>query len=240
MINDKKVLAIIPARGGSKRLPRKNIMQLGGKPLIAWTILAGMQSKFIDKVIVSTDDKAIADISRQYGADVPFIRSDELSTDTATSMDVVRNAIQFIDVNNQEYEYVILLQPTSPLRTSLDIDEAFELLIEKKCDGIVSVMQVDHPVEWTNTLGEDLSLHEFLPEEVRNLRSQDLPIRYRINGALYLSRIKTLLQAGTFIYGQGQFAHIMDAYSSIDIDTEIDFMLAETVMRSAHYRKILT
>ena len=129
MINNKRVVAIIPARGGSKRLPRKNVLPLAGKPLIVWSIEAALASVYIDKTIVSTDDAEIAEISRIAGASVPFMRPPELASDTATSADVVMHALDYLDSQNDHYYYSVLLQPTSPLRTNTDIDAALELCI---------------------------------------------------------------------------------------------------------------
>ena len=173
MYNNKEVLAIIPARGGSKRLPGKNIKDLNGKPLIAWTIDAALRSKYIDKSVVSTDDEIIAEISQKYGAEVPFIRPKELATDTASSIDVILHAINFYKTKGEPFEYVILLQPTSPLRTTEDIDHAFEMLNEET-KAIVSVCETEHPPLWSNTLPKDLSMKDFLAKEILNKRSQDL------------------------------------------------------------------
>ena len=128
MIGNKKLLAVIPARGGSKRLPRKNILDLSGKPMISWTIDAALGSKYIDRIVVSTDDQEIAKISKDCGADIPFIRPLELATDYATSIDVVLNLIESLERNNEYYDYIMLLQPTSPLRSTKNINESVELL----------------------------------------------------------------------------------------------------------------
>ena len=128
MIGQQRLLAIIPARGGSKRLPRKNILDLSGKPLIAWTIEAALNSKYIDRIVVSTDDQEIANISIKHGAEVPFLRPKSLATDDASSIDTVINVLGEIEIIDQHYEYIVLLQPTSPLRTEIDIDKAIELL----------------------------------------------------------------------------------------------------------------
>ena len=131
-MNNRTFLAIIPARGGSKRLPRKNVLDLNGKPLIAWSIEAGVKSSYINKVLVSSDDSEILEISKQYGAEI-IIRPDELASDTATTFDAIKHSIE----NSEPYDYVILLQPTSPLRDTKQINEAIDLLIEKNADAIV-------------------------------------------------------------------------------------------------------
>ena len=225
MYQRKKVLAIIPARGGSKRLPRKNILDLNGKPLIAWTIEAALKSKYIDKTIVSTDDKEIADISTKYGAEVPFIRPAHLSTDTASSIDVVFHAVEFLKKNNEQYDIVILLQPTSPLRTTKDINKALEML-NNKTKAVISVCETDHSPLWSNTLPEDHSMKDFIRPEMRNMRSQDLPKYYRLNGALFISEIDYLFLNSGF-YGENTKAFIMPQGRSVDIDTKEDWVHAE-------------
>ena len=135
MIKEGKLLALITARGGSKRLPKKNILKLANKPLIAWTIEASLKSPYIDEVIVSTDDVEIAEISRSYGADVPFIRPPELATDNASSIDVLKHAVLTLNNLDRHFDYLILLQPTSPLRKATHINEAIKMYVDKKSDG---------------------------------------------------------------------------------------------------------
>lgn len=221
MHNGKTFLAIIPARGGSKRLPRKNILDLAAKPLIAWSIEAGLQSNYIDKVIVTSDDDEILDIAKQYGSDT-IKRPDELANDTATSFDAIKHTID----NVERYDYVILLQPTSPLRTAKHIDEAIELLASKKANAIVSVSEMDHSPLWNNTLPDDGSMSNFIREEVKNKRSQDLKTYYRLNGAIYLTKIDKLLEEKSFLLTKNAFAYQMDRENSVDIDEEMDFKLA--------------
>ena len=230
MIENGKVLAIIPARGGSKRYPRKNIAQLCGKPLIAWSIEAGLQSKYVDRVVVSTDDEEISRAATRYGADVPFIRPENLSHDTATTIDTVIHAINEVENESEKYRYILLLQPTSPLRNAQHIDRSVETLIEKNADSIVGVTEVSHPVEWTNTLPIDASMDDFISDEVYFTRSQDFPKRYRINGAIYLIKKSSLITSGKMISKNNSFAHIMSKFASVDIDDQFDFMMAETIL----------
>jgi CMP-N-acetylneuraminic acid synthetase len=224
-------VAVIPARGGSKRLPRKNILDLAGKPLIAWTIAAGLESKYVQRVVVSTEDEEIARVSRQYGADVPFIRPEALAGDDAPSIEVLKHALAALAAKGERYDYAALLQPTSPLRNAAHIDAAIELLLAKRADAVVSVTELDHPAEWSNTLPEDLSLDGFIPVEYRGLRSQDLPKRYRLNGAIYISRIERMLQENALLYDGNSFAYIMDRQVSVDIDSDMDFLLAGILAR---------
>ena len=222
MFNNKKILAVITARAGSKRLPNKNILDLAGKPLIAWTIDEAKKSKYIDKLIVSTDSEKIAEICKQYGAEVPFMRPDELASDTANSISVLKHSIEFF---KNEFDYVLLLQPTSPLRTVKDIDKAIENL-NNNVKAVVSVCETEHSPLWSNTLPDDLNMANFIKPEIKNKRSQDLPKYYRLNGAIYISEIDYFYQNNGFI-GQLTKAYIMNQLNSIDIDTEIDFKLCE-------------
>ena len=225
MYKDKSFLAIIPARGGSKRLPRKNVLDLNGKPLIVWTIEAGLNSKYIDKIIVSSDDDEILDISKNFGAET-IKRPDELASDTATTFDAIKHTID----NLEKYDYIVLLQPTSPLRDEKHIDEAIELLVEKNADAVVSVCEMDHSPLWSNTLPQDGNMNNFLRDEVLNKRSQDLEKYYRINGAIYICKTHKLLEEKSFMLKNDIFAYVMDRKSSIDIDEEIDFKIAEVIM----------
>ena len=172
VINGKKLLALIPARGGSKRLPKKNILDLLGKPMISWSIEAALGSKFIDKVIVSTDDKEISDIAENYGVSAPFLRPAELSEDDTSSIDVALHALSEIEQSDIDYHYILLLQPTSPLRKSFHIDSAVNLFIEKSADAIVSVTEMEHPIEWVGEISDDLSMNNFITETKKNKRSQ--------------------------------------------------------------------
>jgi CMP-N-acetylneuraminic acid synthetase len=232
MINGDRILAIIPARSGSKRLPGKNIKELCGKPLIQWTIEAGLGCKFIDEVIVSTDDDQIAKLALELGASVPFMRHSELSLDNSSSVDVVIHAIDYFKKQGIEFEYIMLLQPTSPLRTSKHIFDAIQLLNEKSADGIISVCLSEHSPLWTNTLDQTSSMDSFLREETKNKRSQDLPDYYRLNGAIYLVDTVRLLNEKSMFISDNIYAYKMDRKSSIDIDENIDFLLAESIITS--------
>jgi CMP-N-acetylneuraminic acid synthetase len=226
MYKNKTFLAIIPARGGSKRLPRKNILDLNGKPLIAWTVLAGLQSKYIDNVIVTSDDEEILSIAEEFGSAI-IKRPDNLANDFATTFDAIKHTIE----NSDEYDYVVLLQPTSPLRDASHINEAIELLETKNADAVVSVCEVEHSPLWSNTLPADDNMKGFLREEVLNKRSQDLEKYYRLNGAIYICRTDKLLEEGSFLLKNNIFAYVMDRKSSIDIDEEIDFKFAEILSK---------
>lgn len=227
MYNNKTFLAIIPARGGSKRLPRKNILDLCGKPLIAYTIEAGLQSKYIDKVIVTSDDDEVLSVSKQFGAET-LKRPDELASDTATTFDTIKHTID----NIEEYDYVVLLQPTSPLRNEQYVDGAIKLLGEKKAKAIVSVCEMEHSPLWSNTLPKDESMKAFLKEEVLNKRSQDLKKYYRLNGAIYICEIKKVLEEQSFFLKDSIYAYKMDRTSSVDIDEKADFEFVEVLINN--------
>lgn len=225
MLSRKTYLAIIPARGGSKRLPRKNVLDLNGKPLITYSIEAGLKSKYIDKVIVTSDDDEILTISKEYGADI-IQRPDALASDTATTFDAIKHTID----NCEKYDYIILLQATSPLRDEKHIDEAIELLESKEAGSVISVCEMDHSPLWSNTLNEGASMESFLKEEVLNKRSQDLESYFRLNGAIYICKTDKLLAEKSFFLKKDIYAYKMDKKSSIDIDEEIDFKMVELLL----------
>jgi len=222
---NKSFLAIIPARGGSKRLPRKNILDLNGKPLIAWSIEAGLSSKYIDKVVVTSDDDDILNLSKSLGVEI-LKRPDYLASDTATTFDTIKHVIEKV----ANYDYIILLQPTSPLRGGLHIDEAIELLENKKASAVISVCKMDHSPLWSNTIDKSLSMVGFLKDEVLNKRSQDLEKYYRVNGAIFICKVERLLENKGFFLKENIYAYVMDRKSSVDIDEEIDFKIAEILM----------
>jgi N-acylneuraminate cytidylyltransferase/CMP-N,N'-diacetyllegionaminic acid synthase len=223
VIENKKILAIIPARGGSKKLPRKNIRNICGKPLIAWTIEEAQKSKYIDITIVSTEDDKIIEISKELGAEIPFRRPERLASDKAKMTDVIKHTLNFFE---DRYEIFILLQPSSPLRKAEDIDGAFRLLIEKKGKSIVSVCKTNHCPSLTNTLPEDLSMGNFLRNGINNKNRQELDKYYRLNGAIYLA-YKDYFEQKNGFYGPKTYAYIMKRERSVDIDDIVDFKLAE-------------
>jgi N-acylneuraminate cytidylyltransferase/CMP-N,N'-diacetyllegionaminic acid synthase len=229
MYRNKKILALIPARGGSKGLPGKNIKSLLGKPLIAWTIEQAKGSKYSDKVIVSTDDSEIAKISKEYGAKVPFLRPKELATDDAKMIDVVMHAIKWLKGSGNLYDVVILLQPTSPIRKAEDIDLSVEYLFSKKASSVVSVCEADCPPNWINTLPENKCMKDFLSLDIINKNRQEFRHFYRLNGAIYLAFCDYLLKKKSFFAAE-TFAYIMPKERSVDIDDEIDFMFAEFLL----------
>ncbi len=223
-----KNLAIITARSGSKGLKDKNIKILKGKPLLAYTVEAALESGMFDCVHVSTDSEQYAQIAEEFGADVPFLRDAELATDTAGTWDTLRAAVKKYDESGESFDTVTLLQPTSPLRDAEDIRQAFRVFEEKNADSVVSVCEVDHSPKICNTLGEADSMHGFIDTTVVG-RRQDLGTFYRINGAIYIQKTDLLMNAGN-LYGPKAYAYVMSKLHSVDIDDAFDFMVAEAAM----------
>ena len=226
----KEILAIIPARKGSKRIENKNILDLCGKPLIAYTIEAATSSGVINKVIVSTNCEQTAEISKKYGAEVPFIRPDELATDNAATYSVLEHAISYFKEKKILFDLIVLLQPTSPLRSPKDIDGAVAL-IDENTDAVVSVCEAEYSPLWCNTLPPDHSMKNFLNKNLTGKRSQELPVYYRLNGAVYAANTDYLLKNKGF-FGQRTKAYIMPRSRSVDIDTIDDLRYAEFLLRS--------
>lgn len=225
-----KILAIIPARGGSKRLPKKNTLSLCGKPLISWTIEEALKSKYITKTIVSSDDNEILNIAKKYGSEI-IKRPSQLASDTSTSFDVIEHTILS---QNENFDYVILLQPTSPLRTSKHIDEAIDLLFEKKADAVISTCEVEHPIQWTMSLSNDLNMSDFV-NNIDKRRSQDQEKYYRLNGAIYIAKTDNLLEHKSFFLDKNIYSYIMPKINSIDIDDKTDFLIAKALLNIQKY-----
>lgn len=222
-------IAIIPARGGSKRLPGKNIKLLGDKPLIAWTIEAAIKSEIFDHVFVSTDSEEIASISREYGAEVPFLRPAELASDTATTNDVVTHLVDWYETeSNNKVSTIAILQPTSPLRNASHINAAFTEMDAKNAKAIISVCELEHPIQFCNQLGSDGSMAGFIKQQDMK-RTQDLDPTYRLNGAIYIFD-RSYVSRMNELYSEGTFAYIMSPRDSVDIDTQDDFDLAVHIL----------
>lgn len=223
-----KNLAVIPARSGSKGLTDKNIRLFAGKPLIYYSIRAALAANVFAEVMVSTDSDEYARIAQSHGASVPFLRSDKNASDTATSWDVVREVLKMYQKSGKEFDSVTLLQPTSPLRTSEDIIQGFRILEETKGNAVVSVCEADHSPLWCGVLSENFSMKGFIPKTILNLPRQHLPKHYRINGAVYIVKCSALY-SHISLYDNSCYALIMDKRNSVDIDDELDFIIAETI-----------
>lgn len=228
MYNEKSFLGIIPARGGSKGLPGKNIRTLNGKPLIAYTIEEAKKSKYIDRIIISTEDSEIARIGKDYGAELPFERPDYLAQDTSTTNEVILHALNYLkEKENYVPYYICLLQCTSPLRSASDIDGTIEKLIETGRDASVSVSEAGVNPYWTNVFNGD-KLEYFLEEGKKILKRQDLPKIFQINGSVYVVKTSIFLKEKT-LEPENITGFVMNTENSIDIDSIIDFKLAELI-----------
>lgn len=220
-----KNLAIIPARSGSKGLKDKNIKELNKKPLIYYAIKEAKKSNIFDEIMLSTDSVLYADIGKKLGASVPFLRDDNLSTDTVSTWDVVKDVLKRYEEKNIYFDTVCILQPTSPLRISEDIVKSYDMFKEKDANFVVSVCEMDHCPLWSNTLDDTLSMENFIDKNIIQMPRQELPTYYRINGAVYIIKTKYLFEAKD-IYSSKSYAYIMPKTRSIDIDDIVDFKLA--------------
>ena len=225
-----KNIAIIPARSGSKGLKNKNIKEFLGKPLLAYSIEVALNSQMFDIVFVSTDSAEYASIAKSYGADVSFLRNTETSSDMASSWDVVHEVIEKFEDKGKYFEKIMLLQPTSPLRNVEDIKRSFYLMDEKQANAIISVVEMEHSPLWSNILPEDGCMDNFIRKEFIGIPRQLLPKYYRINGAIYLLNREELNKQDKDMFKEKCYSYIMPQDRSIDIDTEIDFKLAEIIM----------
>ena len=228
MIDDKKVLALIPARGGSKGIPHKNIIDLCGRPLIEYSISAARSSKYIDRVIVSTDDAEIAKVSVESGADVPFLRPAELAGDNSRTVDAVLHAVNLLKAQGEEYHILVLLQPTQPLRTSEDVDKAIEKFIESNCQDLVSVSPVDDNPLLIRSIENDKLIP--LINASSTCRRQDMPAYYRVNGCIYINLIDELNESTSF--NDNRIPFVMSREHSVDIDEMKDLHIAEYYLKS--------
>ncbi len=230
MKDNNKFIAIIPARAGSKGIKDKNIIDLNGKPLIAYSIEAALKSKYIDTVVVSTDGEKIAEVARKYGAEVPFIRPDYLASDKSKTIDSVIHCIEEMKKIGKEYDYVVLLQPTQPMREAFHIDEAIELILEREEEALVSVSKVkDHPI-LMRTINE-YGYSKNLLNESSTKRRQDFPDFYKVNGALYINKINENLNNETSL-NDNNLVYIMSEKYDVDIDEMLDVHIAEILLKN--------
>lgn len=229
--NKSSILAVIPARGGSKGIPNKNIRPLNNKPLIAYSIEAGKKSQLVDDLITTTDCDKIARIAAEYGSEV-LMRPIELARDETPIVPVVLHVLDVLQEREKQYEYVVLLQPTSPLRTAQDIDEALKMLLKSDADAVISVQRVqhEHPARLYRIDDRRLSPYE---SQWELLNRQDLPPVYNRNGAVYAIREKILREQKTF-FPPNNKPYIMPKIRSLSIDDEIDFLIAEFLMNRFH------
>jgi len=229
------VLGIITARGGSKSIPRKNVKLVAGKPLIAWTIQAALDCHSINRVIVSTDDNEIEQVSRNWGAEVPFLRPAELAQDTSPHIDVIIHAAEWL-ATHEKYcpDYIVLLQPTSPLRSAEDIDAAVTLAIHKKADCVISVSESPAHPYLNKRITEEGRLVDFVDTPKGYLPRQSFPPAYFVNGAIYLARRDVLLRERTW-YTDRNYPYMMSPEHSLDVDTPWDLYLVDLVLRDLYH-----
>lgn len=225
------MIAIIPARGGSKGVPRKNIKMLMGKPLIYYTIKAALESEYIDKVVVTTDDFEISEISKSFGAEVPFLRPEILSTDTAKAIDVYLYTVEKLTYfYHEKIDDFIVLLPTSPLRSSSDIDNAIKIYCEKKAESVISVVSSKEPPNWFKKIDSDGLLKDYFSSTDNSINRQEAEETYLPNGAIYVFNYNAL-KVNQNYYNKKTYPYIMSPESSWDIDTELDFKIVEFLIK---------
>ncbi len=233
MIENKKVLAIIPARGGSKGLPKKNIKSLNGKPLIGWTIEQGLNTPEIDTLVVTTDCEETASISRAFGADVPFLRPAHLATDTATSFSAVEHCIEFYKNElNQEFDIIILLEVTSPLREVDDLSKMLKQFVSQyeECSSVISVGEVSEHPSIVKKIGSEGFLKSILIEPSTSTRRQDNTVLYFPYCVAYMIKKKTLLEEQSF-YPKDALPYLIKRYQCYEIDDVYDYLAVESIMK---------
>lgn len=229
MSKDLKAVAVIPARGGSKRLPGKNSLNLAGKPLIAWTIEAAIKSGVFEDIVISSDNDHILALASKYDNIITLKRPDHLASDTATTTDAVAHALEELESRGTRADVVAVLQPTSPLRRAEDITAAFNQFLDHQSATLVSVCELDHPIEWTGTLdsnGHLTGLNDSL------FRSQAYAKQYRLNGALYICR-REYIKEGSPLITAAPLAYVMPRLRSLDVDTSLDLQLCELILKDA-------
>lgn len=225
MYKDKKILAVIPARGGSKGIPSKNIFNVGGQPLIKYTIDCAKNAKYLDRAVISTDSLEIKRVAEEYGGDVPFLRPTELASDTSKTIDCIVHAVEILKKMGEEYDYVMIIQNTVPLRKGWHVDESIEKIVDSNERSLVSVTEVEqHPI-LMRTLNEDGTLKNLLPMS-STMRRQDFPKFYKVDGAIAIQKIDEEFNLNTSI-NDGKLAYIMESKYSIAIDNYIDIKVIE-------------
>ena len=228
MYENKKIVAIIPARGGSKGVPDKNIKMLAGKPLIAYTIKEALESKYIDRTIISTENERISEISEKHGAEI-IDRPNELSRDDTPTLPVLRHVVDYLEKNEKcSVDIIVLLQPTSPLRKASDRDDAIEKFSKSGADLVVSVTEMKHHPFWSFEIDGD-RLKPFVKDGFKTIKRQDLPKVYTVNGAIYVMSAERARSDS--IFGGDMRAVIMSEEKSVDIDTPLDFKITELLIK---------
>jgi len=233
MYKGKKILGMIPARGGSKGIPRKNIKLICGKPLIAWTIEETKKSIFIDRFILSSEDPEIIEVAKKYGCEVPFIRPAELSADNTHGVDPALHAINMLP----GYDYLVLLQPTSPLRIACDIDDCIKKCLDSGATSCVSIARAEHSPYWMYNIEGNGLLTPLFEKESQISRRQDLPGAYIVNGAVYVTKCDWLIENKTIMNNE-TVGFIMPQERSVDIDTEVDLLVFEAILKKTGFNNL--
>lgn len=229
-----KILYVVTARGGSKGVPRKNIKLLGGIPLVAYKIIAARKCHYDSRIIVSTDDEEIAEVSRKYGAEVPFLRPAELATDSASSADVVMHTMKWVSENSDEkYDYVCLMEPSSPFASYKDFDKAIELVIEKDADTLLGMKETEVNTVFIHSLDEKGGLSEFYHaiKDLPSIRRQDQKKEYTMNGCMYIAKWDYFMKNKMF-HSENSVPYIMPEEASIEIDTPLNYEFACKIIES--------
>lgn len=238
-MNRKHTLAIIPARGGSKGIYRKNISIVGGKPLLAWTVVEALSAKCIDRVVVSTDDDETARIALQLGAEVPFLRPHDLSGDRSLGIDVAYHALEWLEVKEGYFcDYIVYLQPTSPLRTAQDIESAFQMALDRSAEAVISVTPAVQHLYLLRWIDESGCLMELAERPEKDVQRQMLPDLFSLNGAIYLVSSESLHRKRSW-YPERTYAYVMPNERSLDVDTSWDLYLADLILRDRATRSLL-
>jgi CMP-N-acetylneuraminic acid synthetase len=226
-----RVLGLVPARGGSKGVPRKNVRLLAGKPLLQWTAEAALAATRLDRVVLSTDDEEIADVGRRCGLDVPFLRPAELARDDTPTLPVVRHALSWVEERGSRYDAVCLLQPTSPFRSARDIDACIELLEESTADAVVTTLRVpsEYNPHWVYLRQGDGLLRLATGESQPIARRQLLPPAFHRDGSIYVTRRSAIVD-GDSLYGARVVGYELDASRSVNIDDLDDWRRAEAML----------
>lgn len=241
MLNDKRILGIIPARGGSKGLPGKNIRPLLGKPLIGWTIEQALASTLLDKVIVNTDDPGIAEASRGYGGDIPFMRPPELARDTSKVIDAVLHVVDTLEKSGERFDYCALLEPTSPLRREGDIDAAITKLVNagEGAESLCSVGEIalENPL-YAKRIGANGYVLPFADLKMASSLRQDLPTAYFPYGVIYLSKIAAIRQHHA-VYPDRIIPYVIERWQNYEINDIYDFVCIESILKYRQKEKTL-
>ena len=233
MIRNKTVLAFIPARGGSKSIPNKNIKKIAGKEMLGYTIEAARKTGVCDRIIVSTDSYNIAEVAQKYGAEVPYQRPAELAQDDSHMMDVIKQGMNWIEKHDQKYDVFLYLQPTNPLRKDRHIIEAFNVFFQKEANSVVSINATGHLPGRTNTIPENGQMKGFVDAGTMQKNRQELPQYYELNGAIEMI-LWDVMKTEWNWYGEKSYPYIIPEPYGLDVDTMLDFRFAQFLIEEGY------